>query len=46
MSTDSSGSVMPFVARAQSRCVLTARRMLSVPPDVVVPYKIGLFRIN
>jgi hypothetical protein len=40
--TYSSGSVMPFVARAQSRCVFTASKMLSVPPEVVVPAPFGL----
>jgi hypothetical protein len=35
--TDISGSVMPFVARAQSRYVLHAMMMDSVPPLVIVP---------
>ena len=32
-----SGRVMPFVARAQSRYVFIASRMLSVPPEETVP---------
>ena len=35
--TTISGSVMPFVVRAQSRYVFIARRMLSEPPDVTEP---------
>ena len=37
----SSGSVTPRSARAQSRYVLTAMMMLSVPPDVIVPHVSG-----
>lgn len=37
----SRGSVTPRVARAWSRAVLTASRMLSVPPLVKVPWTPG-----
>ena len=40
-----SGSVMPFVALAQSRYVFTAMTIDSVPPDVVHPAPVGLLYI-
>ena len=40
--TDISGSVIPLVARAQSRCAFIAMMMLSVPPEVIVPAPVGL----
>lgn len=44
--THISGSVIPFTAWAQSRYVLTAMMMDSVPPDVVVPAPSGLLYIR
>lgn len=41
-----SGFVMPFVALAQSLCVLTDIIMDSVPPDVVVPAPVGLLYLT
>jgi hypothetical protein len=43
--TDISGSLIPLVARAQSRYVLTAMMILSVPPEVIVPAPVGLLNI-
>lgn len=43
--TDISGSQIPLVARAQSRYVLTAMMILSVPPEVIVPAPVGLLNI-
>jgi hypothetical protein len=40
-----SGSVIPLVARAQSRWALTAMMILSVPPEVIVPAPVGLLNI-
>jgi len=40
-----SGSVIPFVALAQSLYVLMAMMMDSVPPDVIVPAPSGLLYI-
>ena len=42
MSSYISGSVIPLMALAQSRYVLTAMTIDSVPPEVVVPAPLGL----
>lgn len=44
--THISGSLIPFTALAQSRYVLHAMTMLSVPPLVVVPAPVGLLYIR
>ncbi len=36
-----SGSLIPFSSRARSRAVFTAIRMLSVPPEVMLPTAAG-----
>lgn len=46
LSTYISGSVMPFVALAQSRCVFTDMMIDSVPPEVVAPAPVGLLNIR
>ena len=40
-----SGSVIPLVALAQSRCVFTDIMIDSVPPEVVAPAPVGLLNI-